>query len=119
MKKSELEQDVGFLIESISNSDYEIPTNSDVMRVILTNLYVVMLIQVVMIFCDFIIYGNEWGGFVGKVIISFVGLLFFFFSFVLALYQPVSMMLSINNEVKANSLVIKLLMAKIKKFGAY
>ncbi|EAT1699635.1 protein traS, partial [Salmonella enterica] len=33
MKKSELERDVSFLIESIRKSDYEIPKNSDVMKV--------------------------------------------------------------------------------------
>ncbi|EBG8827504.1 protein traS [Salmonella enterica] len=116
MKKSELERDVSFLIESIRKSDYEIPKNSDVMKVILSKLRVVVLIQALMIFLDFIMYGNEWGGFIGKVMFSLMGVLFFSFVFIMALYQPVSMMLSISDEVKNRSLIIKLLIEKIKKY---
>lgn len=116
MKKSELERDVCFLIESIHKNDYEIPKNSDVMKVIFSKVWVVILIQALMIFCDHIIYGNEWGGLIGKVMFSFMGVVFFSFAFILALYQPVSMMLSINDEVRNRSLTIKLLMEKIKKY---
>ncbi|EAA7680423.1 protein traS [Salmonella enterica] len=116
MKKLDLELDINSLIESIKTSDYEIPKNSDVMKVILKKLMIVVLIQVVMLFFDFVMYGNEWGGFIGKVLFSCVGVLVFSFVFIFTLYQPVSMMLSINDEIKKSSLVMKLLVDKIKKY---
>lgn len=115
MKKSELERDVNALIERINESDYEIPKNSDVMKVILKKLLVVVLIQALMILFDYFMYGNEWSGFIGKVIISSVGILIFSCIFICILYQPVSMMLSISNEIKESSLTIKLITRKVKK----
>ena len=55
MRKSVLEQDVSSLIEKIKESDYEIPKSSDVMKIILKRIQVVIIIQLVMILCHFII----------------------------------------------------------------
>ncbi|ELY4545647.1 protein traS [Cronobacter sakazakii] len=116
MRKSVLEQDVSALIEKIKESDYEIPKNSDVMRVILKRIQMVVVIQIVMIFCHFIIYGYDYEALIGISIISAVGILFFSAVFVSSLYQPVSMMLSINEIDKEGSLIIKLLMGKLKRY---
>ncbi|EKZ6372641.1 protein traS [Klebsiella aerogenes] len=115
MRKSELEQDVRALIEKVRVSDYEIPRNSDVMRVLLKKIQIVIVIQVVMIFCNFIIYGYDYEALIGISIISAVGILFFSVVFIFSLYQPVSVMLSINQVDKGDSLIIKLLMGKLKQ----
>lgn len=116
MKKSELEKDVEVLIEAVRASDYEMPSNSDVMKIIFRKLRVVILIQAMLLLIDFLLYGNEWGGFAGKLLISSVGVLVFMFAFSITLYQPVSMILSIDSEVKKGSLVINLLMDKLNRY---
>lgn len=116
MRKSELEQDVRALIEKVKGSDYEIPRNSDVMRVILKKIQMVVVIQVVMIFCNFIIYGYDYEALIGISIMSAVGILFFSLIFIFSLYQPVSIILSINEVDKGDSLIIKLLMGKLKQY---
>ncbi|HFI6120624.1 TPA: protein traS [Escherichia coli] len=119
MRKSVLEQDVSALIEKIKESDYEIPKNTDVMRVVLKRIQMVIVIQLLMIFCHFIIYGYDYEALIGISIISAVGILFFSAVFVPSLYQPVSMMLSINEIDKGESLIIKLLMGKLKRYWKY
>lgn len=119
MRKSELEKEVNSLIEKVKVSDYEIPRNSDVMRVILKKIQMVVVIQVVMIFCHFIIYGYDYEALIGISIMSAVGILFFSAVFVPSLYQPVSMMLSINEIDKGDSLIIKLLIGKLRRYWKY
>ncbi|HBA6843048.1 protein traS [Escherichia coli] len=119
MRKSVLEQDVSALIEKIKESDYEIPKNTDVMRVILKRIQMVIVIQLLMVFCHFIIYGYDYEALIGISIISAVGGLFFSAVFVPSLYQLVSMMLSINEIDEGRSLIIKLLMGKLKRYWRY
>lgn len=114
-----LEQDVSALIEKIKESDYEIPKNTDVMRVILKRIQMVIVIQLLMVFCHFIIYGYDYEALIGISIISAVGVLFFSAVFVPSLYQLVSMMLSINEIDEGRSLIIKLLMGKLKRYWRY
>ena len=116
MRKSVLEQDVSALIEKIKESDYEIPKNSDVMRVILKRIQMVIVIQLVMIFCHVIIYGYDHEALIGISIVSAGGILFFSVVFIPSLYQPVSIMLSINEVDKGDSLIVKLLMGKLKQY---
>ena len=119
MRKSALEQDVSSLIEKIKESDYEIPKSSDVMKIILKRIQVVIIIQLVMILCHFIIYRYDHEALIGISILSAGGILFFSAVFVPSLYQPVSIMLSVNEVDKGDSLIVKLLMRKLKQYWKF
>lgn len=49
MKRSELEKDAGFILTSMENRDYEIPTNKKIMAVIFGRLKYVYLQQLIFV----------------------------------------------------------------------
>ncbi|EBQ7722222.1 protein traS, partial [Salmonella enterica] len=53
MKRSELEKDAGFILTSMKNRDYEIPTNKKIMAVIFGRLKYVYLQQIIFVILAF------------------------------------------------------------------
>lgn len=116
MKRSELERDARALFESVKSNDYDIPTNSAVMKVILKKLLVVVFIQLLMIGVDSIYYDSEWRGVIAVSIVSAGVNLLFAFIFIVSLYQLVSMSLSISEEMKQRSLIVRLLTKRMRSY---
>lgn len=115
MKKSEMELDIGVFIEKLRKSDYDIPTNKDVMGFIFKRLSIVYLIQIVALILDFIMYREPFSQVAGIVMASFLVNFVVAFIFFIALYQPVSMYLSVGEEIIESSLVIRALLMKVRK----
>ncbi|ELE9247909.1 protein traS [Enterobacter kobei] len=115
MKRSELEKDAYRLLDEIKHSDYEIPTNSAVMSVVLKKLLIVIVIQFVLIGGDCIYNDVGWRGVVFISIVSLGVNALFAIIFIMSLYQPISMSLSVSEEVKRNSLIVQLLMKSVRR----
>lgn len=116
MKKSELEKDVGDLLNGLISSDYDIPRGSDVMKVILRKLFMVMVIGVVLVSINFLLYQNEWRDLLAVLVFSLLPLAIFSIIFIVTLYQPISMYLSLTNEIKESSLVVQFLIKKVRDY---
>lgn len=116
MKKSELENDVSDLLKRLSSSDYDIPESSDVMKVILWKLFMVMVIGVVLVSVNFCLYQDEWRDFLAVLVFSILPIAIFGLVFIVSLYQPVSMYLSLSDEMKDGSVVVQLLIKKVRHY---
>ncbi|EAW7911019.1 protein traS [Salmonella enterica] len=116
MKKSELEKDVSDLLNNLISSDPDIPGNSVVMKVILRKLFIVVVIAVVLVNVNFLLYQNEWRDLLSVLVFSLLPLAIFSLVFILTLYQPISMYLSLTNEIKESSLVVQLLIKKVSHY---
>lgn len=116
MKRSELEKDVFELFDKIKQSDYDIPANSAVMSVIFKKLLVVIVIQMVIVGVDCIYNDVEWRGVVWISIVSLVVNIVFAFIFIVTLYQPICMGLSVSEEIKRSSQIVQLLTKKVRSY---
>lgn len=116
MKKSELEKDVDDLLKRLNSSDYDIPGNSDVMKVILPKLFVVMVIGVVLVSVNYSLYQDEWRDLLAVFVFFLLPFAIFSLVFIASLFQPVSMYLSLSDEIKERSLVVQLLIKKVKHY---
>lgn len=52
MKRSELEKDAAYVLDELKNRDYDIPSNSQILKVIFNKLIVVYAIQLFFIAAD-------------------------------------------------------------------
>ncbi|ECF7998778.1 protein traS, partial [Salmonella enterica] len=97
MKKSELEKDVDDLLKRLVSSDYDIPENSGVMKILLRKLFMVTFIGVALVSLNFLLYQDEWRDLLAVLVFSILPLAIFSLVFIASLYQPVSMYLSLTD----------------------
>ncbi|EJD0489367.1 protein traS [Salmonella enterica] len=116
MKKSELEKDVDDLLKRLVSSDYDIPENSGVMKILLRKLFMVTFIGVALVSLNFLLYQDEWRDLLAVLVFSILPLAIFSLVFIASLYQPVSMYLSLTDEIKESSLVVQLLIKKVRHY---
>lgn len=120
MKCSELEKDVDFILTSIKNRDYEIPTNKKIMGVIWGRLKYVYLLQVIFVILAFTIYKEagdvdyQFKKLIYLSLLSCATMVFFSFVFIGATYSNVCIFLALDDDVKRESILLKIVKDKIK-----
>lgn len=120
MKRSELEKDADFILTSMKNRDYEIPTNKKIMGIIWGRLKYVYLLQVIFVILAFTIY-KEVGDLdyqLKKLIylslLSCATMVFFSLVFIGATYSNVCIFLALGDDVKRESILLKIVKNKIE-----
>lgn len=61
MKRSEVEKDVFFILESLKENDYEIPSNKRILGVLFRKIWLVYVLQLIMVTLDCYLYFSEEG----------------------------------------------------------
>ncbi|EHI2681319.1 TPA: protein traS, partial [Escherichia coli] len=61
MKRSELENDAAYVLDDLYNRDYEIPSNSQILKVIFSKLVIVYAIQLFFIAVDVFVNAGQGG----------------------------------------------------------
>ncbi|EBQ8410814.1 protein traS [Salmonella enterica] len=120
MKRSELEKDAGFILTSMNDRDYEIPTNKKIMGVIFGRLKYVYLLQIIFVVLDFFIYKEsgdldyQFKKLIYLSLLSCVTMLFFSLVFIGATYSNVCIFLTLGDDVKRESILLKIVKNKIE-----
>ena len=126
MKRSEVENDVFFILESLKEKDYEIPSNKRILGVLFRKIWLVYVLQLIMVTLDCYLYFSDEGDipyffhkFMGLLLLSSGSMLFFTLAFVGSMYSPVSMSLVIGKEVMEKSVLIQVLSKKIRFYSKF
>lgn len=120
MKRSELEMDADFILASMNDRDYEIPTNKKVMGVIWCSLKYVYLLQFIFVILAFTIYKEEgsldyqFKKLIFLTLISCASMAFFSFSFIGVTYSNVCVFLVLGDDVKRESILLRIIKSKIE-----
>lgn len=123
MKRSELEKDAGFILTSMKNSDYEIPTNKKIMAVIFGRLKYVYLLQLIFVILAFVIYKEpgdldyQFKKLIYLSLLSCVTMLFFSLAFIGVTYNNVCIFLILGDDVKRESILLKIVKNKIEFYA--
>lgn len=116
--RSMIEQDAQYLLESVRTTDYEIPASSDIFKVIFKVYAFVVLLQMVGVFVDWLIYCSEgeYYSYSDIAILSAVSLVVIFGVLCIMLYQNVSLALCIPEDVRRQSLICRIVSAKLRSY---
>ncbi|WP_320723660.1 protein traS [Enterobacter sp. 146F3] len=120
MKRSELEMDADFILASMNDRDYEIPTNKKVMGVIWCSLKYVYLLQFIFVILAFTIYKEEgsldyqFKKLIFLTLISCASMAFFSFAFIGVAYSNVCVFLVLGDDVKTESILLRIIKSKIE-----
>jgi len=119
MRRSDLEKDAAFILESMKERDYEIPSNVKIMGVIFGWLKYAYFLQVIFTFLAFFIY-RESGDLSYQMkkltylsLISFATMTFFSLAFIGAAYSNVCFFLTLGDDVKRDSILLRVVKNKI------
>lgn len=119
MKRSDLEKDAAFILKSMSERDYEIPSNKNILKIIFNWLKYVYGIQVVFVFLAFFIYREpgdlnfQMQKIVSLILLSAPFMLVFTLVFIGATYSNVCISLILGEEVKNESILLRIIKKKI------
>ncbi|EOI7436117.1 protein traS, partial [Yersinia enterocolitica] len=126
MKRSEVEKDACFILESLKEKDYEIPSNKQILSVLFRHIWLVYVLQLIMVFLDCYFYFSEGSDisynlykFMGVLLLSSGSMLFFTLAFVGSLYSSVTMSLVIGKEVMEKSVLMQILAKKIRFYSKF
>ncbi|EPS7491357.1 protein traS [Escherichia coli] len=126
MKRSEVEKDAYFILESLKEKDYEIPSNKQILGVLFRKIWLVYALQLIMVFLDCYFYFSDENDifyslnkFMGVLLLSFGSMLFFTLTFVGSMYSPVTMFLVIGEAVMEKSVLIQILSKKIRFYSKF
>lgn len=120
MKRSELDKDADFILTSMKERDYEIPTNKKIMGVIFGWLKYVYFLQAIFVILAFTIYMEsdvldyQFKKLIYLSLLSCVSMAFFSLAFIGATYSSVSIFLTLGNDVKRDSIILKIIKSKIE-----
>lgn len=119
MKRSELEKDADFILASMKDRDYEIPTNKKIMGIIFRRLKYVYLLQVIFVILAFAIYkesgdlGYQFKKLIYLSLLSCATMMFFSLVFIGATYSNVCIFLTLGDDVKRESILLNIVKNKI------
>ena len=119
MKCSELEKDADFILASMKDRDYEIPTNKKIMGIIFRRLKYVYLLQVIFVILAFAIYkesgdlGYQFKKLIYLSLLSCATMMFFSLVFIGATYSNVCIFLTLGDDVKRESILLNIVKNKI------
>lgn len=120
MKRSELEKDAANILDAFKNLDYEIPSNSQILKIVFGNLTVVYMLQLVFVLIDVFVNSNikEYHYFDTAVLV--VGSnVFFSLAFLMVSYNLVCMKLALGDEIINQSHLLQLVEKKIKFYSMF
>lgn len=120
MKRSELENDAAYILDELKTRDYEIPTNSEILKIIFSKLGVVYFIQLLFIVADVFINSDrgEYHYF-DTIILAFGSNAFFSLAFVMVSYNLVCIKMALGNEIRSRSVLIRLVEKKIHTYSLF
>lgn len=119
MKCSDLEKDASLILNSIRENDYEIPENKEIIKLALSWLKYVFFLQILFVVFDCFLYPEvlnyqyQVSKMLFLMLLSFCTILFFSFVFIASVYNSLSMYLIIKDDVKCNSLLLKVIKQKV------
>ncbi|EAB4112938.1 protein traS [Salmonella enterica] len=119
MKRSELETDASFILASMNGRDYEIPTNKMIMSIIFGRLKYVYFLQIIFVVLSFVIYKEpgdldyQFKKIIYLSLLSCVTMAFFSLVFIAATYSNVCMFLTLGDDVRRDSILLKIVKNKI------
>ncbi|EAQ2108466.1 protein traS [Salmonella enterica subsp. arizonae] len=119
MKRSELETDASFILASMNGRDYEIPTNKKIMSIIFGRLKYVYFLQIIFVVLSFVIYKEpadldyQFKKIIYLSLLSCVTMAFFSLVFIAATYSNVCMFLTLGDDVRRDSILLKIVKNKI------
>ncbi|EDR9396390.1 hypothetical protein CC662_19910 [Salmonella enterica subsp. enterica] len=116
--RSMLEQDAQYLLESVRTTDYEIPQSGDIFKAIFKVYGFVVLLQIVAVFLDWFLYSStyKYYSLFSMLIFSGFSLVIIFGVLCIMLYQNVSLVLCIPEEVRSQSLVCQIVRKKLRSY---
>lgn len=120
MKRSKLEKDAANILDEFKNLDYEIPSNSQILKVVFGNLIVVYMLQLVFILIDIVANSNvnEYH-FFDTAVLSIGSNVFFSLAFLMVSYNFVCMKLALGDEIISQSDLLQLVEKKIKFYSIF
>ncbi|MCT7116945.1 protein traS [Salmonella enterica subsp. enterica serovar Montevideo] len=119
MKRSELETDASFILASMNGRDYEIPTNKMIMSIIFGRLKYVYFLQIIFVVLSFVIYKEpgdldyQFKKIIYLSLLSCATMAFFSLVFIAATYSNVCMFLTLGDDVRRDSILLKIVKNKI------
>ncbi|MGP3590265.1 hypothetical protein [Vagococcus sp. WN89Y] len=123
MKRSDLEKDAAFILTSMSERDYEIPSNKKILKVIFSWLKYAYGLQVIFVLLAYFIY-REPGGLnyqiqkIAFLIFLSAPLMFVFtLVFIGATYSNVCISMILGDDIKNESILLKIFMRKIRFYS--
>ncbi|MDX8633890.1 protein traS [Salmonella enterica] len=120
MKRSELEKDAAYVLDELKNRDYEIPSNSQILKVIFSKLVIVYAIQLFFIATDvFINAGRVEYHYFDTLVIALGSNVFFSLVFLMSSYNFVCMKIALGNEIRNRSVLIGLIEKKIHFYSVF
>ncbi|EBN9932940.1 hypothetical protein QTR52_004393 [Salmonella enterica] len=116
--RSMLEQDARYLLNSVRDADYEIPSSGAVFKTIFKVYGCVFFIQLAGVLADWVIYARrgDYYSYSDMAILSTVSLVVVFAVLCVMLYQNVSLALCIPEDVRNNSLICKIIRRKLRSY---
>ncbi|EBM9948220.1 protein traS [Salmonella enterica subsp. enterica serovar Give] len=120
MKRSELERDAAYILDELKHRDYEIPTNGQILKIIFSQLGIVYAIQIFFISVDmFINVGAGGYHYFDTIILAFGSNAFFSLTFIMSCYNFVCMRIILGNEIRNQSVLIRLIEKKIRFYSVF
>ncbi|EHI1445386.1 hypothetical protein J8921_004330 [Salmonella enterica] len=118
--RSMLEQDAQYLLESVRTTDYEIPQSGDIFKAIFKVYGFVVLLQIIAVFFDWFLYSSSYKYYslFSMLVFSGLSLVIIFGVLCIMLYQNVSLVLCIPEEVRRQSLFFQIVRKKLRSYFA-
>ncbi|EBG3528019.1 hypothetical protein FI632_22355 [Salmonella enterica subsp. enterica] len=118
--RSMLEQDAQYLLESVRTTDYEIPQSGEIFKAIFKVYGFVVLLQIIAVFFDWFLYSSSYKYYslFSMLVFSGLSLVIIFGVLCIMLYQNVSLVLCIPEEVRRQSLFCQIVRKKLRSYFA-
>lgn len=120
MKRSELERDAAYILDKLKTRGYEIPTNSEILKIVFSKLGGVYFIQLLFIVVD--VFINAERGmyhYFDTIILALGSNAFFSFTFLMVSYDFVCMRIVLGSEIRKQSILIRLIEKKIRFYSVF
>ncbi|MBC6504453.1 protein traS [Citrobacter freundii] len=120
MKRSDLEKDAAYILDSFKQLDYEIPSNREILKAIFSKLVIVYAIQLVFIVAD--IFLNSTSGeyhYFDTLVLALGSNAFFSLIFLMSTYSIVSLKISLGTEIIEQSIFLKLVEKKVNSYSLF
>jgi len=123
MKRSDLEKDAAFILTSISDRDYEIPSNKNILKVIFGWLKYIYGVQVFFVILAYFIYREpgdlnyQMQKIASLSLLSVPSLFVFTLVLIGATYSHVCISLMLGDEVKNESILLMIIKKKISFYS--
>ncbi|EGA5952191.1 protein traS [Escherichia coli] len=120
MKRSELEKDAAYILDSFKQLDYEIPSNREILKVIFSKLMIVYTLQLIFIIAD--VFFNAKNGeyhYFDTFVLAIGSNIIFSLIFLMSTYNIVCLKISLGAEIVGQSVLLNLVERKINSYGLF